>query len=59
VITPELTASKRLVRLGEIRGGNVEVLDGLNAGDRIATAGVSTLRDNMKVRDLGNALGGK
>lgn len=59
VITPDMTASKRPVKLGEIRGGNVEVLEGLKAGERIATAGVARLRDNMKVRDLGNALGGK
>jgi membrane fusion protein, multidrug efflux system len=33
-------------------------LDGLQPGDRIAVAGVSFLREGMRVRDLGNALEG-
>jgi hypothetical protein len=35
----------------------VEIVDGLKSGDRIAVAGISFLREGMKVRDLGNALG--
>lgn len=38
--------------LGEVRGGQVKVASGLNAGERIVTAGVSSLREGMKVRPL-------
>lgn len=58
VIGPDQTVSSRPVKLGEVRGGSVEVLEGVRPGERIAIAGVSFLRDGMKVRDLGNALGG-
>jgi multidrug efflux pump subunit AcrA (membrane-fusion protein) len=46
------------VKLGATTGSQIEVVDGLQAGDRIAVAGVSFLREGMKVRDLGDALGG-
>jgi RND family efflux transporter MFP subunit len=58
VIGPEQTVTRRPVRLGHVAGGQVEILDGLQPGDRIATAGVTFLREGMKVRDLGDALGG-
>jgi multidrug efflux system membrane fusion protein len=48
----------REVRLGEVKDGGVEILGGLRPGERIAVAGAAQLRDGMKVRDLGNALGG-
>ncbi len=47
------------VTLGSITGGDVMVTSGLAVGDRIAIAGASALRDGMKVRDLGDALGGR
>jgi multidrug efflux system membrane fusion protein len=50
--------TSRVVKIGEAAGGRVEVLDGLAPGDRIAVAGVTFLREGMKVRDLGDALGG-
>lgn len=50
--------ARRPVRTGEISGGDVEIVSGLQPGDRIAVAGASFLRDGMKVRDLGDALGG-
>jgi multidrug efflux system membrane fusion protein len=37
----------------------VEVVEGLQPGDRIVVAGVRFLREGMKVRDLGDALGGE
>ena len=46
------------VKIGDPSGGRIEILEGLQAGDRIAVAGVSFLREGMKVRDLGDALGG-
>ena len=36
----------------------IEIVDGLQPGDRIAVAGVTFLREGMKVSDLGDALGG-
>jgi RND family efflux transporter MFP subunit len=58
VLGSDQTVSRRPVRLGEATGGQLEILEGLQAGDRIAVAGVTHLREGMKVRDLGDALGG-
>ena len=58
VIGADQTIASRPIKVGAVQGGSVEVLDGLRPGDRIAVAGVSFLRDGMKVRDLGDALGG-
>lgn len=49
--------SPRPVQLGDAEGGRVEVMQGLQAGDRIVVAGVRFLRAGMPVRDLGDALG--
>ena len=43
---------RRDVVPGEVRGGDVSVTSGLKAGERIVTAGVSALREGMKVRQL-------
>jgi RND family efflux transporter MFP subunit len=58
VIGQDQAAARRVVKTGEAAGGRVEIVDGLQPGDRIATAGVTFLREGMKVRDLGDALGG-
>jgi RND family efflux transporter MFP subunit len=58
VLGPDQTVQRRPVKLGEATGGRVEIVDGLEPGDRIAVAGVTFLREGMKVRDLGDALGG-
>jgi multidrug efflux pump subunit AcrA (membrane-fusion protein) len=57
VIEQDQTVHRRPVRLGQATGGRLEIVDGLRPGDRIAVAGVTFLRDGMKVRDLGDALG--
>jgi RND family efflux transporter MFP subunit len=57
VLGPDQTVSRRPVKLGQAAGGRVEIVEGLQPGDRIAVAGVTHLRDGMKVRDLGDALG--
>ncbi len=57
-IGADQTVERRPVKLGEILGDDIEVIKGLRPGDRIAVAGVTFLREGMKVRDLGNALGG-
>ncbi len=48
----------RPVKVGEATGGQIEILEGLQPGERIAVAGLSFLREGMQVRDLGDALGG-
>jgi RND family efflux transporter MFP subunit len=58
VVGSDQTVTRRPVKLGGAEGGNVEIADGLQPGDRIAVAGVRFLREGMKVRDLGDALGG-
>lgn len=49
---------RRPVKTGAVTGGQIEITEGLAPGDRIAVAGVTHLRNGMKVRDLGDALGG-
>jgi RND family efflux transporter MFP subunit len=58
VISSENQAVRRPVKLGTLEGGQVEILSGLEVGDRIAIAGLRSLREGMPVSDLGNALGG-
>jgi membrane fusion protein (multidrug efflux system) len=43
-------ASRRPVRRGGIYQGRVEITDGLAAGDTVAVAGITTLRDGASVR---------
>jgi RND family efflux transporter MFP subunit len=57
VVEPDEIVRPRPVRLGAARGDDVEIVDGLNPGDRVVVAGTTFLRDGMKVRDLGEALG--
>ena len=42
--------------MGDVKGGQVEIIRGLKPGDRIVVAGLPFLHDGMKVRDLGGAL---
>ena len=59
IIGPDQSVTARPVRTGAISGGLIEITEGLQPGDRIAAAGASHLREGMKVRDLGDALGGR
>jgi len=43
------TVLRRQVRLGGVRGDQMLVIDGLEAGDRVASAGVSFLFEGMEV----------
>ena len=44
------TLELRKVNVGDLRGNLLEVFSGLDAGDRVVTAGVSFLQDGMQVR---------
>ncbi len=58
VIGADGAVAAREVQVGAVEGGEIEITQGVEPGDRIAIAGVTFLRDGMKVRDLGDALGG-
>lgn len=58
VIDADGLSSARQVTTGAASGAQIEILEGLQPGDRVAIAGVSFLRDGMKVSDLGTGLGG-
>uniref|UniRef100_Q01UC4 Efflux transporter, RND family, MFP subunit n=1 Tax=Solibacter usitatus (strain Ellin6076) TaxID=234267 RepID=Q01UC4_SOLUE len=58
IIGPDQLIGRRLVKMGAATGGQVEILDGLRPGDRIVVAGAPFLSPGMRVRDLGDALGG-
>ena len=44
------TAEKRLVRIGQRRVGDVQVVQGLAAGDLVVTEGTQKLRDGARVQ---------
>jgi multidrug efflux pump subunit AcrA (membrane-fusion protein) len=58
IVGADGAVSPRPIQTGDVAGGEIEITEGLEPGERIAVAGVSFLRDGMKVRDLGDALGG-
>lgn len=58
IVRDDGSVESRQVSVGSIFGSSLEIVEGLSAGDRIAIAGATRLRDGMQVRDLGDALGG-
>ncbi|MBT2988209.1 MAG: hypothetical protein B6D72_15550 [gamma proteobacterium symbiont of Ctena orbiculata] len=48
----DMTVKSRKVKVGRFLGSRIEVLEGLEAGERIVTAGTPFLQENMKVRLL-------
>ncbi|MFC3615138.1 efflux RND transporter periplasmic adaptor subunit [Lutimaribacter marinistellae] len=53
IVNPEVnTVSERRVTLGEATGDSVFVVDGLQDGDTVVTAGVSQLIDGMTIRPI-------
>jgi multidrug efflux system membrane fusion protein len=57
VVAPDHKVKPQPVKVGNITGGEIEILEGLQPGDRIVVSGVTSLRPGMKVHDLGDALG--
>lgn len=56
ILGSDQTIHRRIVRLGAPSGEEIEILGGLQPGDRVVVAGATFLRDGMNVRDLGDAL---
>ena len=52
-VDAEMTAREQQIQVGDRRFGVVEVLGGLEEGDRIVTEGIVKLRDGMRVRVQG------
>jgi multidrug efflux pump subunit AcrA (membrane-fusion protein) len=59
VLSDDNTVKERVITLGLITGNRVIVTSGLEIGDRVAIAGATALREGMRVRELGDALGGR
>jgi membrane fusion protein (multidrug efflux system) len=53
------TAEKRLVRIGQRRVGDVQVVQGLEAGEAVVTEGTQKLRNGAKVRLVEGAAAGR
>jgi len=51
IIGKDMKATKRSVTVGEISGSMIEVLAGVQVGDRLALTGVHHLRDGLTVRE--------
>jgi len=59
ILGADQTVHHRAVTLGAPTAADqIEILSGLQSGDRIVVAGTTFLHEGMKVRDLGEALGG-
>ena len=58
ILGSDQAVHRRIVQIGAPTGEQIEIVRGLQSGDRIVVAGAIFLREGMKVRDLGNALGG-
>lgn len=54
----DMTVGRRAVTIGGLRGTSVEVLSGINNGDRIVTAGVHYLEEGQQVSLLQKRHGG-
>ena len=54
IVGDPMAATLAPVTVGQLSGSEIEVLDGLESGDRIAVSGVQHLTEGMRVRELGN-----
>jgi len=54
VDSESMTVSRRSVTAGRLSGSEVEIIDGLSLGDRVAISGVQHLTDDMRIRELQN-----
>ena len=54
VVKEDSTVDKRLVKLGKNISGYYQILEGINPGERVVVAGMLTLSDGAKVKDISN-----
>jgi len=52
VDTNQMTVQKKLVQVGELTGKQIQIMQGIKAGERIVTAGVHFLQEGMTIRLL-------
>lgn len=48
-VAEEAVVSRRAVTLGELSQSGIEIVDGLEIGDRVVVAGISVIRDGQRV----------
>ncbi len=51
-MTDDQRAERRIVRIGRRRPGEVEILEGLSAGERVIVDGTQKARDGQAVKIL-------
>ena len=53
LVNPDsMRAMRKAVRVGQLRGSDITVLEGLSEGDLIISAGVNAVQENMLVRPM-------
>ncbi len=58
VVGEDSNVIRRAVRLGYERNGLIEIVEGLNAGDRVVTSGKGSLSDGARIEVVGLPAGG-
>jgi len=56
VVKEDSTVEKRVVTLGQNVNGKYQILSGINEGDTVVVAGMLTLNDGSKVKDITNGV---
>ena len=54
VDSESMTVRQTPVTVGQLTGSEVEIVEGVSTGDRIAISGVQHLAENMRIRELSN-----
>ncbi len=52
VVDDDMRVNKRPVQVGKMSGSDIEIIDGLNSGERIAISGVHLLREGETIRPI-------
>jgi len=52
VVKEDMTATKRQVEVGLLEGSDLEITTGLVSGDKVIVAGVSYIREGMKIKPI-------
>ncbi len=57
IVQSDMTVHKREIMVGELTKGNIQLLSGVNSGERIVTAGVHFLQEGMEVKLFDSKVG--